>query len=427
MNLALPPGHPLRLCSAALEIATLPPERLLAAGGEPTAAFLAPNGESWVGMGAVRWLTGKPGDAHALWAGLADVSPDAPPPTALGVLPFSAREHPDALWAGLLPGGVVLPERLVVQRGGRAWLRLTLPAAEADTLRARLTSVARELAALPAAEAVPLPGFETFEDRAAARQYTAAVGDAVARIRAGELVKVVLARRASIAFDGTPTAAAVLRRLSAHQSGAVRYAWCRGGKAWLGATPETLLRLDGRTLRTEALAGTRPEAQADELHADAKERHEHAVVVDAVRAAIAPWVQALPPTRPPGLRRTRGLAHLHTPIEATLSADTDALALVHALHPTPAVCGLPTARAAQLLASLEGQPRGLYAGPVLRLSADGTAHAVVGLRGAVLSGRLAVLPAGAGIVEGSDGDRELAETCAKQGSVLDAWRAFVAA
>lgn len=427
MNLALPPGHPLRLCSAALEIAPLPPERLLAAGGEPTAAFMAPNGESWVGIGAVRWLTGRPGDGHALWAGLADVSPDAPPPTALGVLPFSAHDAPDELWTGLLPGGVVLPERLVVQRGGRAWLRLTLPAAEADTLRTRLAAVARELAALPPAESEALPDFDEFDDADTAARYAAAVGDAVARIRAGELVKVVLARRANIAFERAPSAAAVLRRLSAHQSGAVRYAWCRGGKAWLGATPETLLRLDGRTLRTEALAGTRPEARAEELYADAKERHEHAVVVDAVRAAIAPWVQALPPTRAPGLRRTRGLAHLHTPIEATLRADTDALALVHALHPTPAVCGLPADRAATLLAALEGQPRGLYAGPVLRLSADGTAHAVVGLRGALLTGRLAMLPAGAGIVDGSDGEGELAETRAKQGSVLDAWRAFVAA
>ncbi|MBK1715915.1 isochorismate synthase [Rubrivivax gelatinosus] len=426
MNLALPPGLPLRLCSAALEIPPLPPERLLALGAEPTAAFLAPDGESWVGMGAARWLAGEAGDTAALWAGLADLSPEAPPPSALGALPFRRGEVADALWSGLMPGGVVLPERLVVQRGGRAWLRLTLPAQLADTLHARLAEAAAEIAALAPAEAAPLPGFEDLDEGAAPGGFSRAVGEAVRRIRAGELVKVVLARRAGIRFDRAPSAAAVLRRLSQHQPAAVRYAWCRGGKAWLGATPETLLRLDGRLLRTEALAGTRPEALADELHADTKERHEHAVVVDAVRAAIAPWVQALPPLRTPGLRRTRGLAHLHTPIEATLRADADALALVRALHPTPAVCGLPTEAAAALLAALEGEPRGLYAGPVLRLSADGSAHAVVALRGAVLAGRNAVLPAGAGIVDGSDGERELAETRAKQHSVLDAWRRVTA-
>ena len=429
MNLALPPGRPLRLCSAALEIAPLPPERLLACAGAPATAFIGGDGASWVGIGAARWLGADAADTAALWSGLADLSPEAPAPTALGALPFRADERPDALWDGLAPGGLVLPERLVAQRDGRAWLRITVPAHDAESLGSRLAATARELAALPAVEDAPLPDCDTAEDeddRAAAARFADAVGDAVQRIRAGELVKVVLARRGRVAFAAAPSPAAVLRQLSARHPGAVRYAWCRGGKAWLGATPETLLRLDGRRLRTEALAGTRPEARADELLGDAKERHEHAVVVDAIRAAVAPWVESLPPPRAPGLRRLRGLAHLQTPIEATLRADADPLALVRALHPTPAVCGLPTDRAAALLAALEGEPRGLYAGPMLRLSADGSAHAVVALRGAVLAGRHAVLPAGAGIVDGSDGARELAETRAKQRSVLDAWRGVTA-
>ena len=78
--------------------------------------------------------------------------------------------------------------------------------------------------------------------------------------------------------------------------------------------------------------------------------------------------------------------------------------------------------AAALLAALEPEPRGLYAGPFLRVSPYGDGHAVVSLRGAVLDGSTAVLPAGAGIVEGSDGEAELAETRVKQRSVLDAFQ-----
>jgi isochorismate synthase EntC len=73
-----------------------------------------------------------------------------------------------------------------------------------------------------------------------------------------------------------------------------------------------------------------------------------------------------------------------------------------------------------LLDALEAEPRGLYAGPFVRLCASGDGHAVVSLRGAVLDGRSAVVPAGAGIVDGSDGEAELAETRVKQRAVLDA-------
>ncbi len=198
-----------------------------------------------------------------------------------------------------------------------------------------------------------------------------------------------------------------------HHPDCVRYAWRRGGKTWLGATPETLVRVDGRRLSTQALAGTRRSELAAELLDSVKDRHEHAIVVDAIRRAIAPLTRALPAAQRAGDSPAAGLAHLQTPIEALLREDVDFLRLVRALHPTPAVCGLPADRAAALLTVLEPEPRGLYAGPFVRLSPHGDGHAVVALRGAVVEGRNAVLPAGAGIVEGSDGDAELAETRVK--------------
>jgi isochorismate synthase len=422
MNAALLNDCALSLCSVAVEIAPLPPERLLALAADPVAAFIAPGGDAWVGLGAARWFAPRQGETARLWAGLLDDSPEAPPPTALGALPFDADETPDALWHGLMPAGLVLPTRLYLQQGGRAWWRLTLPLQDTDTLPARLAHERRLLAALAHDEARSLPPLHALGEGGAPAHYVNAVTQAVARIRRGELIKVVLARRGAVAFDAAPAPAAVLAHLGARHPDCVRYAWRRGGKTWLGATPETLVRLDGRTLRTEALAGTRNSARAAELLASAKERHEHATVVGALRRALAPLVAALPPPREPVVRALRGLVHLHTPIEARLHDGVDFMQLVRALHPTPAVCGLPADRAAALLVELESEARGLYAGPFVRLSASGDGHAVVALRGAVLEGRVAVVTAGAGIVDGSEGEAELAETRVKQAAFVDALR-----
>lgn len=415
------PGGGPAWVSAAVEVPAVAPERLLdAAGLGPAAAFIAPQGQAWVGLGAARWLPPGAGAVAALWAGLQDRSPGAPAPVVLGALPFSAQEQPDALWQGLAPGGLMLPEQLYILEGDRAWWRLTLPAAEADRLAPRLAQAGALLQALAARDAPALPTWQPLPEGDAPDRYAAAVDRAVQHIRRGELAKVVLARRAGVRFAHAPTAAALLERLGTHHSGCVRYAWRSAGKTWMGASPETLVQVSGQRLSTVALAGTRPLAQAEELLGSVKDRHEHAIVVDAIRRALAPYVRALPPVGEPALRRLRNLAHLQTPIEAELQPGVDFLPLVRALHPTPAVCGLPTAPAAALLATLEAEPRGLYAGPFLRLAPDGDGHAVVALRGLVLSGCEAVLPAGAGIVEGSVGEAELAETRVKQRSVLEA-------
>jgi len=422
MNAALLTDCALQLCSAAIEVDPLPPERLLALSADPAAAFISPRGQAWVGLGVARWLEPGAGAADALWAGLLDDSTDAPAPVALGALPFRAEETPDAVWQGLMPGGLMLPERLYVQHGDRAWWRLTLPVRDAGALQPRLAQARRTLATLAHAEAAPVPAWQQRPEGRSPQHYAQAVTRAVERIHQGELVKVVLARRGSVRFDAAPQPAALLARLGTHHPDCVRYAWRRGSKTWLGATPETLVRVDGRRLSTLALAGTRPSELADELLHSVKDRHEHAIVVDAIRRALAPLTRALPPPSEPVIRRLHGLAHLQTPIEALLREDVDFLRLVRALHPTPAVCGLPADRAAALLTALEPEPRGLYAGPFVRLSPYGDGHAVVALRGLVLDGRCAMLPAGAGIVEGSDGDSELAETRVKQRSVLDAFR-----
>lgn len=242
MNAALLTDCALQLHSAAIEVTPLPPERLLALAADPVAAFIAPGGDAWVGLGAARWLDPAQDDATPLWAGLLDDSPDAPAPAALGALPFRDGETPDALWRGLMPGGLMLPEQLYVQQGARAWWRVTRPLREAAALPARLARDRMVLAALAATEARPLPPWHALGEGGAPAHFARAVEQAVQRIHSGELVKVVLARRVAVAFDTPPEPAALLARLGQRHPDCIRYAWRRGGKTWLGATPRRWCR-----------------------------------------------------------------------------------------------------------------------------------------------------------------------------------------
>jgi menaquinone-specific isochorismate synthase len=121
--------------------------------------------------------------------------------------------------------------------------------------------------------------------------------------------------------------------------------------------------------------------------------------------------------------RLLGLAnvhHLHTPISANLPESVHILDLVGRLHPTPAVGGAPQAPALAAIARLESFPRGLYAGPQGWVDHRGGGEFFVGLRSALIDGRTATAYAGAGIVAGSEPEKEFAETELKFKALIEA-------
>jgi isochorismate synthase EntC len=173
------------------------------------------------------------------------------------------------------------------------------------------------------------------------------------------------------------------------------------------------------------MAGTAPAGADAEalaaLVASTKDAWEHRLVVDAVRAVLAPRCHELSAPTTPVAERFSSLAHLATMVAGELLAPApDALSLARLLHPTPAVGGTPTAAALATIRRLEPFDRGRYAGPVGWVDARGDGAFAVALRGAELDGQLAVLRAGAGIVAGSDPDSEWAETGAKLEPMLRA-------
>jgi menaquinone-specific isochorismate synthase len=236
------------------------------------------------------------------------------------------------------------------------------------------------------------------------------------------LGKVVLARRARFLFEEAVDPIALLRRLEAATPRCYHALVAPGsGAAFLTATPERLLRLDGRELLTEAVAGTRPRAEADaaddllraELLDSEKDRREHAFVRDAIVGALTPLATEVEvDSEAAALTLARG-RHLRTGIRATLAKGVGVTDLLRALHPTPAVGGTPTAAALDAIDRLEPFDRGLYAGPIGWVGRDAegreAADLAVGIRSGLVAGRSLSLYSGAGIVAGSDPASEWAE------------------
>jgi isochorismate synthase len=363
--------------------------------------------------------------ARELFAGLVVRGDAAPPeggPLLVGGFAFGHHADPGTAWRGFPPGRLVLPRLLVVRRGDRAWATLVGQsqgrASEERELRTLLRGPCATMPAGERANAKTTPEFRATADRPHAH-FHGLVAKALAAIGRGEFEKVVVARTARLlhSADFSPgEVLALLRRThpSSTAFGVVR----RGGAAFVGATPERLVRLRDGCVEAAAVAGSAPRGRTPEedarlaraLRESKKEQAEHAIVVRAVREVLAKLCAPLHAPESPRLCQLDGIQHLETPITGTLRSERSVLRLVELLHPTPAVGGAPSDAALAWLERHEGLERGWYAGPVGWVDATGDGEFAVALRCALLRGREALLFAGAGIVEGSEPESELHET-----------------
>jgi isochorismate synthase len=323
-----------------------------------------------------------------------------------------AAGHPCPVVVGAVPFDPATPDRLAVPRTVR----------RAGPLPASGAPGPRRTAARPQRYAVtPVPP---------EADYAETVGRVVARLRAGEAAKVVLARSLRLEGPARPDLPALLRRLARRDPSGYTFAADLGAGATLvGSSPELLVSRNGAHVVANPLAGSLPRSpdeaedrdRAARLLASAKDRHEHAVVVDAVAAALRPWCARLDVPAAPSLVRTAAMWHLSTRVTGTLADPaTSALALATALHPTPAVCGSPPQAARAAIAECEPFDRGFYTGMVGWQDVHGDGEWVVTIRCAVAEPGALTLYAGAGVVAGSDPRAELAETSAKFRTLLDA-------
>lgn len=298
---------------------------------------------------------------------------------------------------------------------------------------AALSTPARPVPTLPVATR-PLPTLTRAVSVPDAAGFEALVAAAVQTLRAGQIDKVVLGRLLDLHLHAAPDPDAVLARLRAAHPAAYAFALpLPDDTTLIGASPELLLRRAGRDVHLRPMAGTRPRpadpaadpaddaARAHALLHSAKDRAEHALMVQAIADRLAPLCRTLSVPRTPELASTATLWHLATPIHAQLRDDSPgALDLVPLIHPTPAVCGVPTGAAQAYLEAAEPFDRGWFGGAVGWADGYGDGEWAVTIRCAELRGTHARLFAGAGLVADSDPTGERQETAAKFGTVLAA-------
>lgn len=414
---------PIALYAAAVEL------------GLEAALWLRPSeGFALVGVGRA-WATepGGPdrfGTAAASWADtIADVPRDTDlprgvGPVLMGGLGFTGRPPAeDDVWGPFGPASLVLPEWIVAQTDDGTWLTTTTAeAATAGGFRRfeRVLARARELGHAPGAlvarpVVAPLTIIEERPDEALWHRTVGLFAGAVGR---GRIDKVVLARRVILGSPADLDVENALRRLAAGAPESTVFAFRRGGRTFLGATPERLIRTEGRGFRTVAIAGSvarGPDAARDAelaaaLLASEKDREEHAVVVAAIRERLEPLSDDLRIEAEPRVLALRTVQHLITEVEGTVREQVGLLALAERLHPTPAVGGEPRDVALGLIDEHEGFERGWYAGPIGWLDGDGDGELMVALRSGVVDHTRATLFAGCGIVADSDPGREWDES-----------------
>ena len=341
----------------------------------------------------------------------------------LGAFPFNVHED----------GELIVP-RITIGRSvdGGTWVTTVSSAddepseQEIDAVLQRATAMgtgfARD-AGLHASSSSP-SHFELHPLRSP-EQWCAAVTTATQRLAAGEARKVVLARGIEIVTDRPIRPSAVISQL--RRTFPASHLFSIDG--FVGATPELLVERSGVVVRAHPMAGTAPRSGDREtdarlaaaLLASTNTRDEHRHTIDMVHDTLLPWCSYLDEEADPSIVAVANVQHLSTRLEGQLSEPiASVLDLVGALHPTPAVGGMPRDAALALIDELEDLDRGRYAGPVGWVDAQGNGTWAVGIRSAQINGTRTRVHAGVGVVADSQAEQELAETRAKLQTMLGA-------
>jgi menaquinone-specific isochorismate synthase len=448
-----------RLVSASRPLAGLPVERFLQAAQGQERFFWrdGKRGIAFAGMGVAAHLMGYGRSRFSAIQRQAselfthselETGPLQAPPSALA-LPrlfggFSFREAfiPDVVWTGFNPAPFILPNYQLVTQGGQSWLTINALLPHEETAAANLPllhealdiriellqegekNAGTERAAVGNAEHsrvkidYPLPYSE----------WAQMIEKAKGSFASTPLQKVVLSRIAQLRAPQPIGILPALSHLCARYPGCFSFLFePQPGHAFLGATPELLVQVQGARLETMALAGSIQRGAtaaedaklAQELLTSAKDRHEHQLVVSALRQRLQPLTSQLTIADGPTVLTLSNIQHLFTPVTGTLKRQSGALPLVEALHPTPALGGSPRDLALAFIHAHEPTLRGWYAAPVGWIDSSLEGAFAVAIRSAVVQKERAWAYAGAGIIGDSVPQKEWEETDWKFQPIID--------
>jgi len=235
------------------------------------------------------------------------------------------------------------------------------------------------------------------------------------------LQKVVLSRTITLPCDSLKLAPLIFEKMKTYRHAFIFIAAIPGRCAWMGATPETFLRYNRDGFFTMSLAGTQPVAGATQpVSWSAKEMEEQQIVTNYITETLKPiFTRNLEISRPETVQAGT-VYHLCTRFQSDEQLPAEEIDnLIHQLHPTPAVCGIPKKRAMQLILDIEKEDRKYYTGFLGPVEANGAFHLFVNLRSMELFNDAIKLHVGGGITPASDPESEWQETCSKADTLLN--------
>ena len=380
--------------------------------------------------GALAWV--RRGDGIVAWGNAATLRPTGPDRFAKARAWWAdqaatavVRDEVDEPGTGLVcfgsfafaddPGSSVLvvPEVVVGRRGSITWV---------TTIGAGTIGAPPSVAHTDPPE--PPAGVSFADGARSGTEWESVVAEAVRRIQAGGLEKVVLARDLLATAESDIDLRWPLSRLSETYP----MCWTFHVDGLFGATPEMLVRRERGLVTSRVLAGTirrtghdeRDLALAATLARSSKDLEEHEYAVRSVADSLAPHCTSMNVPESPFVLHLPNVMHLATDVAGVAKDDATSLELAEALHPSAAVGGTPTAKAIALIGEIEGMDRRRYAGPVGWMDGAGDGEWGIALRSGEVDGRAVRLFAGCGIVASSDPAAELAEAQAKFVPVRDA-------
>lgn len=330
---------------------------------------------------------------------------------------------------------IFLPRWQVNRIGDRYTLVINTVISSTADIDSISQTIWQQINRIPQIESIPfylLPNRqETFQKFSveSSQKFKRSVGSALDLIRANILKKIVLAQAIDVISPTPFNQINSLHNLRQIYPGCYVFSTSNSqGQKFIGASPEKLIGIESDRLIADALAGSAPRGKtpvedatlANSLLSSKKDLHEHSFVRDFIVRRLEAF--GLKPDFPPQPRllQLSNIQHLRTPIIAFISGDIHLLEILAELHPTPAVAGVPRDIAREKICQFESFDRSLYAAPIGWIDSRGNGEFAVGIRSALIDGVTARLYAGAGIVFGSQPDKEFAEVQLKLQALLKA-------
>ncbi|WP_186575959.1 anthranilate synthase component I [Aquibacillus kalidii] len=267
----------------------------------------------------------------------------------------------------------------------------------------------------------------SFEPSIDKRTFMGMVDKAKEHIVNGDIFQVVLSQRMKASFDADPFT--FYRKLRIANPSPYMYFIDFEGYIVLGASPESLIKTNGKQVVTNPIAGTRPRGKtveedktfAEELLSDEKELAEHKMLVDLSRNDLGRVCEIGSISIPKymNIERYQHVMHIVSEVQGTLTPAYSGIDALVSTLPAGTVSGAPKIRAMQIINDLENKKRGVYAGAVGYINMDGDVDLALAIRTMVIKGKNAYVQAGAGVVYDSNPASEYQETLNKAKSLLE--------